>query len=236
MGAARSAFIFAAYLIAQLVVGGLAGLALTLGGATERADDPVLLVLLGAAGLLASAVVVWKLTLQTFDDRSGFDAFKAVGVNRVAAGQLGWGLLLGVGISFVSAVVLSQLVEPPSDELMGPLAEAAIRPGWHRWVWVALVLLLAPAVEEFVFRGVMLTGMAAAWGQRAAGIVVTLTFTLLHLREAYAYLPALLPIFLVGWVAYRLRFKTGSILPGLAVHMSYNGLLVYLVIFQAGGV
>lgn len=234
MGAARSAFIFAAYLIAQLVVGGVAGVALSFAGAADSAEDPAVLVLLGTAGILASALVVWKLTLQTFDDLPTSGALKAVGLNPVSGGQIGRGVVSGFGISLVSAVVFSLVVSPPSDDVMGPLAEAATTPGWHRWIWVALVLFLAPAVEEFVFRGVMLTGMAAAWGQRAAGVVVTLTFTLLHLREAYAYLPALVPIFLVGWVTYRLRFKTGSILPGLAVHMSYNGLLVYLVFFSTG--
>lgn len=232
MGAARSGFIFASYLIAQLVVGGLAGLALGLTGAIDDAQDPALLVSLGAAGILASALVVWKLTLQTFDDRSTVEALKAVGVTPVSPGRIAAGVALGVGISLLSAVVLSLVVTPPTDEVMGPLAEAAATPGWHRWVWTSLVFLLAPAVEEFVFRGVMLTGMAAAWGQRAAGVVVTLTFTLLHLREVYSFLPALLPIFLIGWVTYRLRFKTGSILPGLAVHMSYNGLLVVLVFSQ----
>ncbi|MEX2586516.1 MAG: CPBP family intramembrane glutamic endopeptidase [Actinomycetota bacterium] len=235
MGAARSAFIFAAYLIAQLLVGGAAGLVLAVAGATDLADDPAVLVLLGAAGLAAGAVAVWQLTLQTFDDRPRAEALKAVGLNPVARGQIGRGVLLGLGISLVSAVIFSRWL-PPGEEVMGPLAEAATTPGWHRWVWTALVLLLAPAIEEFVFRGVLLTGMASAWGQRSAGIVVTVIFTLLHLSEAHAYLPALLPIFVIGWVTYRLRFSTGSILPGLAVHMSYNGLLVYLVLNQTGSI
>lgn len=195
-------------------------------------DDPGLLILVGAAGLALSALVVWRLTASTFERTPRREGLAAVGLVPVRAGLLGRGVALGIGISALSAAVLSLFVSPVDEDVVGPLSEAAMQPGWHRWLWVLLVLLLGPALEEFVFRGVMLAGLAGAWGPKVAGTVVTVTFTALHLQETYEYLPALLPILLVGYVTYRLRFRTGSILPGLAVHMSYNGVLVVMFLLQ----
>lgn len=212
----------------------MAGVALTVAGSPGAVDEPATLIVLGAAGIAASAVVVWILTHQTLG-RSPAETLRAVGVVRVPSGQIVRMIPLGAAISLVSALVVAPLITPPPEDVIGPLAEAAAMPGWPRWVWVALVLVLAPGLEEFLFRGVMLTGMSSSWGQRAAGIVVTLTFTALHLREAYGFLPALLPIALIGWVTYLLRYRTGSILPGLAVHVGYNGALVYLFLFLGNG-
>ena len=81
----------------------------------------------------------------------------------------------------------------------------------------------APLVEELVFRGVVQRALAPLGSSRAVWIQAAL-FALQH-RGAAAMAYALCMGAVLGW----LREKTGSVLPGMAVHTMNN-----LLVFAAG--
>lgn len=78
--------------------------------------------------------------------------------------------------------------------------------------------LLAPLVEELVFRGAILRALLGVFSRHWVAIAVSAAiFAIVHLNPAqmpHAFLMGLL----LGWMYYR----TGSILPGVALHWVNN--------------
>ena len=72
----------------------------------------------------------------------------------------------------------------------GPLTQLAQSGGWPRLAWAIVAIVLAPTVEEFLFRGVLLAGFARAWGIRVAASLVTILFVGMHFPYAARYWPA----------------------------------------------
>jgi membrane protease YdiL (CAAX protease family) len=90
----------------------------------------------------------------------------------------------------------------------------------------AVVVLVAPVVEELIFRG-MGFSLLERYGRTAAIVVVGLAFGLAHgLVDALPLLAAL------GAGLAWLRSKTGSVYPGMATHAVFNGIAVLSVILR----
>jgi membrane protease YdiL (CAAX protease family) len=92
-----------------------------------------------------------------------------------------------------------------------------------RWGYV-LIVLLAPLVEEVVFRGAILRSLLATRLSTVAAVVLSaLLFALFHMN------PAQMPhAFLVGLLLGWMYSRTGSILPGVAYHWANNS-IAYVV-------
>ena len=81
--------------------------------------------------------------------------------------------------------------------------------------------VLAPIVEETVFRGLLYGWVAGRWGTIAAWIVSSVLFAAAHYEPAHVIL--VLPLGLwFGW----LRRRTDSLWPSLVAHMVNNGFAV----------
>src|SRR5690606_28853719 len=81
---------------------------------------------------------------------------------------------------------------------------------------IALVVI-APVVEELLFRGVLLPGLARSYGERIGLVLSALFFGLLHGRPAEAVVA-----FAAGLVLGALRLRSRSILPCIALHVGVN--------------
>ena len=80
-----------------------------------------------------------------------------------------------------------------------------------------VVALVAPAVEELLYRGVGFTAVQSFYGATAAIVVTSLAFGLSHgLIEA---LPVLTTF---GVILAVLRHRTGSIYPPIILHSLFN--------------
>lgn len=142
--------------------------------------------------------------------------YAALGLRAAAPVRYAEAILLA-GVAFCAAVAYVHLLgdamaEAPLDDLRGRLGT-----GWALWVMAG-----APAIaEELAFRGVLQGRLMALLGARL-GIVTTATlFTLCHLQ------PAVMPIHLaIGLALGLLRERSGSLLPGMLMHLLYNGALV----------
>ena len=94
-------------------------------------------------------------------------------------------------------------------------------------------VLLAAIAEESIFRGVIQGSLSARPGARHprrqnafAIVLTTVIFVSVHVPQSAEHLWALIPIGLFSLISCQLRHATGSILPPIALHMTYNGCLV----------
>jgi len=85
---------------------------------------------------------------------------------------------------------------------------------------ILTIVIVAPIVEEFVFRGVLLQRFAAKWGQVTAVLVSSVLFGLLHAD--------ILGKTIFGIVMAMLYVRTGGLWLPIACHMLNNALGVAL--------
>lgn len=89
--------------------------------------------------------------------------------------------------------------------------------------FIALVII-APVVEETLFRGFLHTRMRKLTGRFGAIVIVSALFGAIHLQLNVA-----VDTFALGLVLGLLREYTGSIYSSIALHMIKNGLAYYLL-------
>jgi membrane protease YdiL (CAAX protease family) len=135
-------------------------------------------------------------------------------------------VLLGLGLGFGFFALTEYGVLPP-DDLPQPIFDALLTaPLLLQIGWVLMFVLLFPVVEEILFRGFLFTGLAQSWGPTLAAIVTTVLFVAVHMPKVLEYWPALFAVTLIGTFTVFIRIRTGSLAPGIALHSTYNGVLV----------
>ncbi len=89
--------------------------------------------------------------------------------------------------------------------------------------------VLAPIVEELIFRGLLYGWIESRWGSGVALVVSSLAFAGAHYEPAHILL--VLPLgFFFGW----LRRRTNSLAPSLVSHIVNNGFAVLTAAFLGG--
>ena len=165
-----------------------------------------MLTVLGAfflIGLLAVIVAVAPL---------GKAAFPALGLRPANWKYPVFGAL---GTLFLSVAVSQIGIEPQG---MKQVIDVVREP--HELILSLLLLsVLAPVVEELVFRGLLYGWIAGRWGGTPALIVSSLAFAAAHTEPAHIILVFPLGL-LFGW----LRQRTDSLLPSLVAHIANNAL------------
>ena len=128
-----------------------------------------------------------------------------------------WTIVLGAIGALAISVAVSQLGEP---EGVKQALDVARTPSLFV-ASLAVMAILAPVVEETVFRGLLYGWVAGRWGTTIAWFVSSILFAAAHVEPAHALL--VLPLGLwFGW----LRQRTDSLWPSLAAHIVNNGLAV----------
>lgn len=91
------------------------------------------------------------------------------------------------------------------------------------WGWqFLLAVALAPAAEEFFFRGLLFRALDREWGGRAALIGSAAFFAIYHPPLSW------LPVFTVGLANAWLFKKTGRLSACVALHTAYNAVVMLL--------
>jgi membrane protease YdiL (CAAX protease family) len=86
-------------------------------------------------------------------------------------------------------------------------------------------VFVAPLCEEIFFRGFLLGGLLRGMRPVVAVIVSALLFAIAH-----ALIGSFAPLLLIGLVLAVVRWRTGSLWPGMAIHLCNNALATILVI------
>jgi len=192
-------------------------------GGEASAEAPVSPVL-----MLAHVVplAVGLAALRAFGPR----AHRTVGVR---AGGVGTGLRLGV-VAFaailpvcVAALIVSvgalRLVEGPVET--HPLLET-VQETQEPWTLVLVgvqAIVLAPVVEEFLYRGVLLWALLRGTGPVAALVASSALFAVVH---APAEPQGVVPLFFLGMALAYVAYRTRSLVAPIVAHALFNALMV----------
>ncbi len=108
----------------------------------------------------------------------------------------------------------------------GLMAQMSSSPGWPRLAWALLALLLAPWIEEFIFRGLLYGAISERVGALRAGTWVAVLFSIAHLPETLHFPPAILAIAALAVTLSVARWRSGGLLAPVAIHCGYNAVIV----------
>ena len=232
--------IFLAYVVAQLIGGAAVGciggvVFVAVGGDLNNQADlitftrlitgPVGLAGMVLGGAVSLGLVCWRWRSSIWDCRADGIAV-AWGAPRYQALGCVLGLALALGYLGVQVIFPIENVE---NESMGPMAQLQMSTGVAWVCWVVMALVLAPPIEEFMFRGVLFSGVARAWGRLPAVLISTLLFVLLHIMEIVHDWIGGLAIGMLGLLALLLRVMASALGPAVWMHLTYNLVLVVVV-------
>ena len=118
---------------------------------------------------------------------------------------------------------VDKLLPPPSwfMELFNRIFES----DFGIWGGIFRVVLLAPVVEELIFRGVIFSGFQRNYPAFWAIFFSALLFALFHLNPWQ-----LGPTFLLGLILGWVRLRTGSLLASILTHALHNG-MIFLIVY-----
>lgn len=152
---------------------------------------------------------------------------RGIGWRRPAA--QGYVTALALAMILVAAVWgLEKLMPPDLSDLTGPMERLSGSHGWPRVVFILLALVVAPPVEEFVFRGALFASLSR-FGVVAATLLTTLVFVLFHAADKIHYWPGFVDVALLGLAAVFLRLRYRSLWPAILLHFLYNAALIFLL-------
>ncbi|TGY88585.1 CPBP family intramembrane metalloprotease [Marinicauda algicola] len=210
-------------------------------GAGVFADEAALeaaLATLPPAGVLFALLLVqflvWGglawLWLRAFERRG----VASIGMGPRQAGRRFFGgLFLSAAVLAALAVAVALMGVVFPVDIAGEVAAAdwgrLADPGvWLVFGAIALFFLLQGGIEEVVFRGWLMSTLAARWGRTAGVIATTLAFTLLHAHVLLAGLAnglaGLAGIFMTGLFLALLALRQGSIWGVIGLHGGFNAL------------
>lgn len=139
------------------------------------------------------------------------------------------GLFTGIAVSVLTLLCLSQFGNTDIEN-GGPLTRMSVTPGITRVVWVLTAIVLAPPIEELLFRGVLYGGYRKSFGPTGAAALTTVIFITLHFTELIHQPLATLGITGLALAALWWRIRSSAIGPAIAVHFGYNATLVLAVL------
>jgi membrane protease YdiL (CAAX protease family) len=200
-------------------VAALAGIALTDRGLSVAAWFG----LVGTALYAGFAIAVWALIVERRRV-----PWSALGMTRTSGWLLAAMVPAGIGLLIANALVLLPLTfflglgDPDArsgnEEVLSPEAGLSAL----EFVLIAIpIVVAAPIVEELVFRGVLYRYLRGGLGVVLAVLLSALVFAVLHI--------VIPPLFLMGIVLAALAQRTNSLLPGIVLHATNNGLVVLAI-------
>jgi membrane protease YdiL (CAAX protease family) len=214
--AAAGLFAFGASLV--ILVGAQTWVSLRPSAATD-------LVLLGVWEALVYVVATFGILQAYAPERAPREA---LGLRVTHPAMLAFGLAQGL-VLHVPAESLAALVERrwPTPEIELIQRSTMLHPaGPVRTVlFVLVVACVVPLVEEVFFRGALYTTLRRSSSAVGAAVLTATCFVLSH-----ADMRVWLPFVLVSMVLTHLRAASGSVLPGLALHVGFNALTLASVL------
>ncbi len=182
--------------------------------APNAANDLIVL-----AGIQA---VVYLAGCAFFSSRRPGRSFEDVfALRRVPLAFLVVAFLLGVG-AHAPADKLNDVIFryfPVKKDLSDALAAELLPHGATHAVLLALFVAgVGPFVEELFFRGALYTGLRTTASAASSVVTTGLMFTLIHLQPREWP-----PIFMLAACLGTVRALSGSIWPGVALHVAFNG-------------
>jgi uncharacterized protein len=139
------------------------------------------------------------------------EALRQLGLRRFRPSALKWmGAAIGIYLAFSFGYIA----------LFGPPHQKDIAEDFGSVpVQVLLIVVAAPISEETCFRGMLFGGLRTRLPRLAAALLSALIFGALHATTGISAVP---PLVFFGFVLALLYERTGSIVPGIVLHMLNN--------------
>jgi len=137
--------------------------------------------------------------------RLGFRRFK-----RSAFGWMALTFVLYLAFTIFYSLVITEPKQRDIAESFGPTG-----------IQVLLIVIAAPIAEETCFRGMLFGGLREKLPRLAAALICGLVFGALHALTGITAVP---PLIVFGFLLALLYERTGSIVPGILLHMINNSI------------
>jgi membrane protease YdiL (CAAX protease family) len=139
------------------------------------------------------------------------EAAERLGVRRFRPSALKW-MAAAVGAYLLFAIVYAlALGEPHQEDVADKLGAIPVQ--------VFLIVVAAPISEEVCFRGMLFGGLRERWPRTVAALLSAIIFGGLHATTGVTAVP---PLIFFGFALALLYEKTGSVVPGILLHMLNN--------------
>jgi uncharacterized protein len=213
-----------AFIAGQLVAGLVLGMLLLLTG-RDVADAPLALVGLGGQ------VLGFALALGFLRAR-GRLTWRLLGPVRpswlmVALG-LGVGVVGTIGAYALNATLVTLVgAEDPVEQ---DLLNEVLAGGRGTVLALFVAVIMAPLVEETLFRGVLFQALRRRLGLWPGALLSALVFTVIHVEIVFSQPVALAGLFSLGVFLAWAFHRTGSLLVPILGHAVFNGVSVLLAI------
>ncbi|HEX5990271.1 MAG TPA: type II CAAX endopeptidase family protein [Solirubrobacterales bacterium] len=139
------------------------------------------------------------------------EALWRLGVQRFRPSALGWMAVAVVSYLTFAALYSALILEPEQEDIADGFGPVPIQ--------ILLIVFGAAIVEEICFRGMLFGGLRERLPKLPAALIAGLVFGALH---AFTGISAVPPLIVLGFVFCLLYEKTGSIVPGMLLHMLNN--------------
>jgi membrane protease YdiL (CAAX protease family) len=131
----------------------------------------------------------------------------------------------GCGLS-LAVLILTYKMQPPEDV---PIEEL-----FHykntAMLFMAMAVLIAPLVEETVFRGYLYPLFAKTFGVASSVILTGILFGLMHGAQLGWTWGLVLVLVAVGVIFTLVRARTGSVYASFLLHLGYNSMIALITI------
>lgn len=174
---------------------------------TDKAQV-VILPLAMLLGFLFMGLYLWKKKYLT-GDRALY--------SLLSISYIFWSLIIGMSSVFLIDFLMSRLTFLP--DWMSATFDV-LQSGW---LGIFCIAVLGPILEEMLFRGAITKVLLKAYSPTKAILISGLIFGVFHLNPVQI-VGGCLSGFLFAWLYYR----TGSLFPGILIHILNNSLSVYL--------
>lgn len=178
----------------------------------------------GALAQLASGGAILAVALRVYHPGGRFA--RAYGLRPVGTDKMLLAAIVGFALQFPLAELhnLVERIAPLPFEQKARIARILAPESFGEGLSLVLsVVAIAPVVEELVFRGLLLPGIARGSGVLVGIAISTLGFALSHV------LPAPVAVAFVGGLLFAtVTYRTRSLLPAIAMHAAHNALPVLL--------
>jgi len=176
--------------------------------------------------------------LAVFAHKRGTSLFAAFGLTRIRASAGSWLTAAGWVVLLLFATRIGAWVWGVIAQAIGISAPSGTQAGLTATfgggtaglvLSVALVVLVAPLVEEMLFRGVLLSAIGSRFGAGVALVGQAVLFAAYHF-STWMFVPMLLLGLACGYLAQH----RGSLWPAIVLHALFNAVPVALAFLVAG--
>ncbi|NUN04086.1 MAG: CPBP family intramembrane metalloprotease, partial [Bryobacteraceae bacterium] len=147
---------------------------------------------------------------------------------------VGFGAGLGTCFTYVIIAGLYQYWSGHTPR-PGPITALPNNGGLDLLLWLVMLVILAPLIEEALFRGVVFAGFQNSWGRAPAAILTSVVFWVLHLWDMAGFWLAMVGIASMSILTLWLRLRYSAIGPAIAAHVGYNGFIAAVLLLSRLG-